>query len=467
MKPTNKSSQSYTARLSAYAASIEFDNLPVEVCERARQLILDGVGCGIFGSNQPWSQTLTTSITSLGSEGQASAWGTGRKVSADHAALLNGSYIQAFELDDYSRRGGIHGSAMVLPALMAAASFSSVSGRELLAAFVCGFEVGNRVGECLGAARLTKRGWHTGSVIGPVAAAAAAGRLLGLDSSEMEHAFGIAATQAGGLMASQYGSMVKRMHHGRASQSGLYAAVLAKQGYTGIEEVFEQPYGGYCSTFTGDVDQSSLELLTNGAGAEYRLLEAGIKPYACSAKIHVVLDAIKAIMDRTPFRHDEISAIKVHCTNATLVKTGWQYRATGSATEAQLNMAYNIAVMLLEKDAFVDQYRDELLTSSKVLDLIEKVTVVHEPSFDEMGPGSRHHVFVELLLANGTTETEELDHAWGSFANPLTTQEVEAKFDKLLAGRPSSEKGARLKSLISNLEELDDVSVFEDSLSDV
>jgi 2-methylcitrate dehydratase PrpD len=192
----------------------------------------------------------------------------------------------------------------------------------------------------------------------------------------MEHALGIAATQAGGLMASQYGSMVKRMHHGRASQSGLYAAILAKQGYTGIEQVFEQPYGGYCSTFTGDVDQASLELLTNGLGSEYRLLETGIKPYACSAKIHVVLDAIKAIRARRPFSLDEIRGVKVRCTQATAVKTGWQYRATGSATEAQLNMAYNVAVMLLEQDAFVDQYRDELLTSGEVLDLVEKVAVI-------------------------------------------------------------------------------------------
>lgn len=453
----------YTHALAAYASSVSYSVLPAEVRERVPYLMLDGFGCGIYGSTLPWSTLMTDSILAMGSSGEASLWGTGMKVSADHAALLNGSYVQGYEIDDYSRRGALHACSLILPAALGAAAMSGgVSGADLIAATVAGFEVGNRIGRCLGPTQLTKQGWHTGSVIGPLAAAAAAGHVLGLDAKQMEHAFGIAATQAGGLMSAGFGSMVKRMHHGRASQSGLYAASLASRGYTGIEAVFEQKYAGYASTFTGG-DLFDLDALVDRLGTEYRTLETCIKPYACCAKIHVPVDALQAIRNERRFELDELVQVRVACTGSTMTKCGWTYEGTGSATEAQMNLSYGLAVLLLEGDAFVDQYRDELLTSPAVLEVTRKVLVEHDESFDSLGEGQRHHVEVRVELTDGTVLIRELDFAKGSPSHPLSNADVVAKYDKVVAGRGGT--AGDVRDLVLTMDTLDDVQPLQDALA--
>ena len=461
---TSSERGAYTHALAEYASSVTYRQLPDEVRNRLPYLVLDGLGCGIFGSSLEWSALATDAVLALGSAGPVALWGSGKKVSADHAALLNGSYVQAYEIDDYSRHGALHACSLVLPAVLGATALRGpVSGTELLAATVAGFEVGNRVGRCLGPTQLTKQGWHTGAVIGPMAAAAAAGNLLGLNADQMANAFGIAATQAGGLMSAGFGSMVKRMHHGRASQSGLYAAAMAGRGYTGIASVFEQPYAGYCTTFTGTADQFGLDELVTGLGTEYRTLETCIKPYASCAKVHIPLDAMRAIRQRRAFGLDELVQVRVACTGSTKTKVGWTYEGTGSATEAQMNLGYGIAVLLLEGDAFVEQYRPEMLTSPRVLELTRKVVVEHDPAFDALGESRRHHVRVEVELTDGTVMSEEADFALGSPSKPLSNEGIADKYDKLVAGRDGT--AGAVKDLVLDLESVSDVAVLQDALA--
>jgi aconitate decarboxylase len=454
----------YTKILAEFVSALEFSAIPAEVRDRVPYIMLDGLGCGLYGSALPWSRLLTESIMSLGSAGPASLWGYGRTVSADHAALLNGSYVQAYELDDYSRDGALHACALVLPAVFGASSLrSGVTGADVIAAMVAGFEVGNRVGRFLGPTRLTRQGWHTGPVIGPIAAAAAAGRVLELDGAAIEHAFGIAATQAGGLMAAGFGSMVKRMHHGRAAQSGLYGAVLASRGYLGIDSVFERPYGGYGSTFTGHVDRDELEILVDGLGSRWLTLETCFKPYACSAKIHPALDALRAIRAQRAFALEELVQLRVGCTDSTKTKVGWRYTGSGSATEAQMNLGYSLAVFLLEGDAFVSQYRPELLTSPRVLALLDRIAIEHDPAFDDLEEGRRHHVRVEVELIDRTVLTKSLDFAFGSPSRPLSNDAVVDKFDKLVIGRRRA--AADVKQLVLDLATVRDINVLQDALA--
>src|SRR6202035_4130250 len=149
-------------------------------------------------------------------------WGTGLRLSSPHATLVNGTQVQDFELDDVHRQGVLHVGAVVLPALIAVGeSHARLSGREFLTAAVAGYEIGPRVGMCMGQEHIGQ-GWCS--------AAAGAARALALDAEQTVHALGIAGTQSAGLMAAQYGSMVKRMHAGRSAQSGLYGALLAQAG---------------------------------------------------------------------------------------------------------------------------------------------------------------------------------------------------------------------------------------------
>ena len=156
------------------------------------------------------------------------------------------------------RTAVLHVGAVTLPALIAAAeSHARLSGREFLTAAVAGYEIGPRVGLCMGQEHIGQ-GWHSGATVGVFSAAAGAARALSLSADATVHALGIAGTQSSGLMAAQYGAMVKRMHAGRAAQSGLYAALLASQGFTGIVDVFEAPYGGFCTTFSRSQDRFDL-----------------------------------------------------------------------------------------------------------------------------------------------------------------------------------------------------------------
>ena len=177
-------------------------------------------------------------------------WGTTRKLSAPHAALVNGTQVQGFELDDVHRAGVLHVGAVVLPALISITELKrGMSGREFLTAAVAGYEIGPRVGLCMGPEHIAQ-GWHSGATLGVFSAAAGAARGLRLNVDKTVHALGIAGTQAAGLMAAQYGAMVKRFHAGRSSQSGLYGALLAQAGFTGIVNVLESEYGGFCTTFS-------------------------------------------------------------------------------------------------------------------------------------------------------------------------------------------------------------------------
>ena len=239
-----------TGQLANWVAGFTLDQAPREVRERAKHLLLDGLGCAVIGARLPWSRVAVDAVLAFEAPGDTPliGWGAGSGPAA--AALLNGTFIQGFELDDVHPQAPLHSNSLLIPALLAALHCSpTVSGEQFLAALIAGYETGPRVGLALHGGEMLTRGWHSGSVFGTVSSAASVANLLGLDPAQTEDALGLGATQSHGLMAAQFGAMSKRMHHGMASRNGLYAAMLARGGYTGIHQVFEQPYGGFLSVF--------------------------------------------------------------------------------------------------------------------------------------------------------------------------------------------------------------------------
>src|SRR5438128_2746173 len=264
----------YTRSMAEFVARLDYAAIPAEVRERAKLLILDALGCGLYGAHLEWSRILQQTLAQVDSSSSCAVWGTERRLSAPHAALANGTQVQGFELDDVHRAGVLHVGAVVLPALIAVAELRrNLSGEEFLAAAVAGYEIGPRVGLCMGP-RDIEQGWRSGAARGVFSAAAGAARGLRLDAGKTVHALGLAGTQAAGLMAAQYGAMVKRMHAGRSSQSGLYGALLAEQGFTGIEDVFESEYGGFCTTFSRSNDRFRLAELPAGLGETWQTVGA-------------------------------------------------------------------------------------------------------------------------------------------------------------------------------------------------
>ncbi len=214
-----------TGRLAAWVADLSLDDVPSVVTDRAKHLILDGLGCALIGAQLPWSRVATQAVLDIEGAGDTVVVGTGRTTSAPAAAVLNGTYIQGFELDDFHPVAPLHNCALVLPALLSTVSLlSAVRGADFLLAAITGFEVGPRVGYTLHGSQMLDRGWHSGSVFGTHSAAMASGKLRGLVPAQLEDALGLAGTQSSGLMAAQFEAMSKRMHHGFASRNGFYAA---------------------------------------------------------------------------------------------------------------------------------------------------------------------------------------------------------------------------------------------------
>src|SRR3954467_1324851 len=386
-----------TQGLAELISGLTYEQIPAEVRERLKLLILDALGCALYGAELEWCRILRRTVADK--DDSCAVWGTKERLSAPHAALVNGTQVQSFELDDVHRAGVLHVGAVVLPALVAIAERGVMSGREFLTAAAAGYEIGPRVGLCMGPEHIGQ-GWHSGATVGVFAAAAAAARGLQLSEEKTVHALGIAGTQSAGLMAAQFGAMVKRMHAGRSSQSGLYGALLAANGFTGIENVFEAEYGGFCTTFSRSQDRFKLEELTAGLGSTWQTMGVALKFYACVGSNHTTLDALNALRAEHRFGAEDVERIVVHGSQVTAEHVGWKYEPKGM-TSAQLNLPFCVATLLLEGDVFVDQFQPGAENDAKRIALAGRVEVHEDPAITARGAKHRHAVRVCVELKNG------------------------------------------------------------------
>ena len=445
----------HTRKIAAFVSGLTYAQIPGEVRERIKLLVLDSLGCAIYGANLEWCRILRGTLEQLDTTRTTSVWGTDQKLSSPHAALLNGTQVQGFELDDVHRKAVLHVGAVTLPALIAVAeSHAQLSGRDFLTAAVAGYEIGPRVGLCMGQEHIGQ-GWHSGATVGIFSAAAGAARGLALDADRTVHALGVAGTQSSGLMAAQYGAMVKRMHAGRAAQSGLYGALLASQGFTGIVDVFEAPYGGFCTTFSRSHDRFNLDELSAGLGERFETLRISLKFYSCVGSNHTTLDAIRDIGARRPFGRDDIEEIVVHGSQVTVDHVGWLYRPEG-LTSAQLNLPFCVATLLLKGDVFVDEFTPDCVDDAARIALSRKVKVVHDPAITALGAGARHKVRVEISFKDGSVESETREAPRGSEQSFASTADIVDKFRKLTRGVMAAMQQDALIDAVLNLDKLPD-----------
>jgi 2-methylcitrate dehydratase PrpD len=453
----------HTRGVAQFVASLTFDAIPPEVRHRIKLLMLDAIGCGLYAADLEWSRILQQTLGTLDTTRACTVWGTREKLSAPHAALVNGSQVQGFELDDVHKVGVLHTGCLVVPPLVAIAEIRpGMSGREFLTAAVAGYEIGPRVGICMGPEHIAQ-GWHSGATVGVYASAAATARAMRLDLDKTVHALGIAGTQSCGLMAAQFGSMVKRMHAGRAAQSGLYAAQLADAGFTGIRNVFESEYGGFCTTFSRSADRFKLPELTAGFGSVWQTMNVALKFYSCVGSNHSTLDAIRELQAEHPFNAGDVEKIVVHGSEVTVNHVGWKYVPQGF-TAAQLNLSYCVATLLLDGEVFVDQFTEAKLNDPARLQLAGKVSVLHDPAITARGPKFRQMVRVQILLADGTRleRTREVSRAKESFAEDAM---VVKKFETLASHVLAPAQVKALAGQVLDLEHVADASRLAQLLS--
>ncbi|WP_062998431.1 MmgE/PrpD family protein [Nocardia mikamii] len=417
-----------TDSLAAFVANTAPADIPAEVVDHAKLCLLDTLGCGLYGSTTPQASIVRDMLAESGA-GKALVLGSDVGLGPADAALANGTAVHAFELDDLHPRSIVHpGSVVATAALAAAALREETTGREFLTAMVLGYEVAARVGSTMGAAHLLA-GWHPTGTHGTLGAAAAAGSVLGLDTDQLADALGAAGSQSAGLMAAQYESMVKRFHAGRAAQSGLYAALLGQRGYTGIRDLFGAEYGGYLSTFSPRADPT---LLTSGLGDRWETLAVGFKPYSTNGSCHPSIDCLREMYHQRGVHADDVESVTISVSTATVKHVGWPYHPD-TVTTAQMNLPYITAVVLTDGEAFVDQFTPERIADPTLVALTRRVQVVADPEIDALGDTARHKTRLRVVLRDGTMLDAARDHAHGSSKDPMTVDEVRAKF-RLLAG---------------------------------
>ena len=350
------------------------------------------------------------------------------------AALLNSSFIQGFELDDWHSEAPLHSNSIILPALLAAAEYlkavpsgaATIDGHSFLLAYLVGLEVGPRVGNGLHGSHMLTMGWHCGAVFGPSASSTAVSKMIGLPANQIEDAVGIACTQAGGLMSAQYESEVKRMQHGFAARNGLLAALLARAGYIGIKKVYERPYGGFLAAFGQGSNQDPpylVDEITNGLGAKWQTWGVRIKPYASMAGTHGSIDCISKLQREHPEQTKDLSSIvsiRLEMGEAIFHHGGWNAKRPLTATGAKMSNSYAAATQLVDREVLAAQFRDDMLQRDPVWELVNKTTCHYNKDIPTKGMQR-----AIITFKDKPTLTAEVIGARGVYP-PLTNEEIEA-----------------------------------------
>ncbi len=450
-----------TGRLATWLAATTLDDIPPSVREHAKHLLLDGVACALVGAQLPVSRKGVEGVTALDDAGGALliGWG-GRTTSGPSAAMLNSSFIQGFELDDYHPLAPLHSNSLVIPAMLAAAPHvSRVSGARFLLGAILGYETGPRVGQALGGLEMISRGWHSGVVFGTLSAAASAGALYRLDAAGFEDALGMAATQSCGLMSAQFESMVKRMQHGFASRNGLTAAALAASGYVGIKRVFEREYGGWLSVF-GEGHHPDAGQIYAGLGTVWESDRIAVKAYAAMGLLHAAIGAALQLRSEDKVRADQIERIDIDMPAAAYGHGGWQAVRPLEPIGAQMNVAYAVAVALLDGEVLIDQFSERRINSDDVWSLIDRTKTHHEKAYDELPVNERLTTRVRLTLKDGSTRDKTVAHPRGTGERVLTNADIVVKYRSLTRSVIPTDRQVVIEKTVLNLDTLDDISTL-------
>ncbi|KAL4978836.1 hypothetical protein BDW66DRAFT_164134 [Aspergillus desertorum] len=465
-----KNKPGVTRQLCSWVENLTLRDVPEELQTRAKHLILDGLGCAIVAGHLPWTEKATNIVLGMEAEGTCPVWGYDKRIGPLPAALLNSTQIQGFEIDDWHSLAPVHSNAIVLPALFAAAADAKVrgtvtSGESLLLSTIAGYETGPRVGLCLYGSHMLSRGWHSGVVFGHAQAAVAVGKLLSLPADRIEDGVGIACTQACGLMSAQFSSDVKRMQHGFASRNGLFGALLAAGGYSGIKNVFEEPYGGFLAAFSQGSGKEPAFLeqeLVKGLGETWQLENIRVKPYAAMAGTHSSIDAMAALQAEYPEKLKDLSKINkitLEMPESAYKHGGWIVQRPITATGAQMSCAYAAAVQLVDGQVLAEQFQDSLLDRTELWELIGKIECRQTEEFANI---MSQRATIEF---NDGSEISEFIVAAKGVNPPLSNQEIVDKFRTFTKALISEERQRQIEETVLCLEGLKDISELEDLLA--
>lgn len=449
------------ARLAQFCVDTRFEDLPAELVEQAKRHILDTFGAALAGAGSDVARQARQVFK--GEVGSTLVWGTDQRVGAAQAAMLNGIAAHALELDDTG--GCDHSGAVVLPAVMAALSMStlsvseaSIDGRELITAVVIGYEIGRRVLEACGSySAHNGAGWHSTATCGVFGAAAASARILGLDAQQTLSALGIAGSFSGGLWAFIHdGSQSKRLHSGRAAEGGLLAARFAQQGITGPTKLFDDVWGGFLKTLAADT--AVPEALDAELGRVWKLARCSIKPYAACRGTHSAIDALGLLLNQLQISADQIEDVQVSLCGFLQDMCGGQDVSTLPA--AQMSLRYALAARLVHGHCRLEAYDDEQRRHPRIAHWMSRIRLEVDPQLSEDG-----EPVVSVRTVDGRQASLCVEVPLGAPGNPLSDAALEEKFFSLAGRVIPLQQAKELLEQLWRLEELESVRALDRWLS--
>jgi 2-methylcitrate dehydratase PrpD len=432
-----------TKALASYVVNNRWEDIPEDVRHEAKRALINVIGCAIGGSPHSAVTTAIRALSPFSGERTASIVGRPERLDPLHASLMNGISSHVEDYDDTTPKNYSHTSSPVSSALLAYASANRVRGRDFVEAFILGFEAASRVGNVVYPAHYDV-GWHMTGTIGVFGAAAAIGRLIGLNEQQMVWALGLAATQSAGLRE-MFGSMGKAFHPGRSAQNGYAAALLAQAGFTSGERGIEGPRG-FAHVLAATQDLSKI---TTRLGVDFDLRENTYKPFPCGIVNHPTIDGAIQIHDEHHPDPASIAAVRLRVAPLVLDLCNQQNITKG--LQGKFSVYHGAAVGLVRGKGGLREYTDEAVNDPAIKRVRELATATGDPSVTE------DQANIEVELRDGRKLSKFVEQSLGNIHRPLTDKQLDEKFrDQAVLVLPARDVESIIQ-LCWKIDQLDDV----------
>ena len=446
---------SIAGELARRVTALRYEDLPPQAVYWCRIAVLDTLGVGLAGSVEEPPRLVEETLEPR--DGPCLVLGSRRRVSALDAALVNGTAAHVLDFDNTASNMGGHVSAVMVPALLAAAEACDASGRDLLLAHAAGYEVGGRIG-CAVNFHHSEKGWHPTWTLGVFAVAAACARLLKLSAAQTETALAISTSLAGGTKAN-FGTMTKSLHAGHCARAGLWAALLARKGFSANPEAFEHKQG-FFNVFNGAGHYDAARVLERWAdpleivepGASYKL-------YPCCYSTHSAVEAALTLVRRHgKFDAGTVAAVDITVAPPRLPHTDRPDPKT--ALEAKFSIQYCVTRALLDGRVVLDDFENDAFLDPRVRAVLPRVKAAAYVgrTFDSDDP---YDVEIKVTLSDGTVRAITGSYPLGrTAANPIPSEQLRSKFEDCAQRVLTPQAAAGAARALESFEQFESVREF-------
>lgn len=438
-----------TAGIARFVTEMRYDKLPSQAIATAKTAVLDCLGVTLAGTKEASAKICSDLALHEDAREESTVFGQGFRSSSLNAALANGTAAHALDFDHSFTLMG-QPTAPIIPAIFSLGEAIAASGRQMIEAYVAGFETTAKL--VLALRDRAEDGWHPPSTLGSFGAAVACARLLRADVAQVEMTLGIAASMASGLVCN-FGTMSKPLHVGLGARNGVLAAKLAQSGFTANAQAIETGAGFYEVFYPGaKPDNQTLEEL----GTSYELINRGvrIKPYPCGGLTHPAIDAVLEFRGQHGITADTVEAIDVAVAQHTFDRIS--FRVPQNGLQGKFCIPYLVARAVIDGKLFLDAFTDTAVRDQNVLRLAARVEMRADPGLKPTAAGARP-CRVTIRLRNGQTYSRQVDYAKGSREAPMTADELKEKFVGCARQALGETSIARVIEDVDNLEKLDDI----------